>query len=151
MADSTKKSNKKLIVGICVAIVAVIIIVVTIIFLNLNRPLDDSFFVSDGSKLVLTLSSDDVDMEDPEYNPVKTHIVYFYSGETITNLKAYYEYENQEAATAAADYIKEHYIEDEYAKIEVSGKYAIFTTNQENFQDLTTSEVKEQIEFMQSL
>lgn len=152
MANKSKKSNKKnlIIVGICAAVAVVIIVVVAIILAN-HRGLNDGFFSSDGTKYVLNLGSGDVSFEESEYDPVKTHLVYFYSGDEITDLKAYYEYTDNSAAQAAAEYLKENYDEAEADKIAVEGKFVIFTAPESEYQDLTASAVKEQIEFMEAI
>ena len=150
MAKKAEKINKKTIVGICIAAVIAITIIIVAIVVH-NNKLDDSFFVSDGSKYVLTLESDDVSFEEDEHNPIKTHLVYFYSGDKITDLKAYYEYADSAAAKSAADYIKENYSDDEYEKVSVNGKYLIFTADKSEYEDLTASEVKEQIELMENI
>lgn len=149
MAKKAEKINKKTIVGICIAAVVSIAIIIVAIVVH-NNKLDDSFFVSDGSKYVLTLESDGTSSDD-EYTPIKTHLVYFYSGDKITELKAYYEYADSATAKSAADYIKENYSDDEYEKISINGKYLIFTADESEYENLTAPEVKEQIELMESM
>lgn len=151
MAKQAKKPNSKLVIGI-LAVVAVIIIVATIIIVVIkNNTLNDSYFVSDGTKYVLTLDSADVSMDNPEYNPIKTHLVYTYSGDEITGLKAYYEYKDNSTAKAAAEYLKQNYEEGNQDKITTDGKYTIFTATEAEYGGLTASDVKQQIEFMELL
>lgn len=150
MAKKTKDNKKSLIVGLCVAAAVVLLIVVTVLLVMRNNPtIDDSYFVSDGSKYVLTLSETDVAMNDEEYNPVKTHLVYTYSGDEITGLKVYYEYADNDTAKLAADYIKQNYSEETKGEISVNGKYVVLTCTEEEYKDLTATDVKEQIELME--
>lgn len=147
MANKAKKDNKNLIIGICAAVVVVIVIVVAVILANRGAKLDDSYFVSDDTKYVLTVNSDD---SEDNLSLVKTHLVYKYSGDTITELKSYYEFANAEDAKAAFDEYKEAYA-GSFKSAELNGKYIIFTANEEDYSDLTASDVKQQIEFMEML
>ncbi len=153
MAEKAKKPiNKKLIIGICAVVVVVAIIAVAVILITRNSSIDDSYFVSDNTKYVLTLDSSDVSMDDSNYNPIKTHLVYTYSGDDITGLKAYYEYADSAAAKDAAEYLKQNYEDDETkAKVSVDGKYVVFTATEAEYEGLTASDIKQQIEFMELL
>ena len=104
-AKTKKKSNNGLIAGICGAVVLVVVIViVAVVMINKNR-IDDSYFVSDGTKYVLTIdqNSQTTSGDSDENAPVKTHLVYTYEGEKITSMKSYDEYVNETAAKAAYD------------------------------------------------
>ena len=151
--NNTNKTNKNLALGICtiIGVVAIIVIIITVILLNRGASLNDSFFVSDDTKYVLTLDTDSVSMEDPEYNPIKTHIVYSYSGEEITGMKAYYEYSDSAAAKSALEYLKTNYEDENQDKITTNGKYVIFTASEAEYENLTANDVKEQIDFMEML
>ena len=151
MAKQTKENKKNLIIGLCIAAAVILLIVVTILLvLRNNQTLNDSYFVSDDTKYVLTLNTEDVSMDDEQYNPIKTHLVYTYSGDNITGLKAYYEYKDNDTAKLAADYLKESYVEEEAKnQISIDGKYVIFTASEEEYKDLTASDVKQQIELME--
>lgn len=152
MANKGKKSdNKNLIIGICIAAVVVIAIIIAVVLVTRGNTINDSYFVSDGTKYVLTLDANDISMEDAEYNPIKAHLVYTYSGDEITGLKAYYEYADNATAKAAADYLKSNYEESDQAKIATDGKYVVYTSHEEDYKDLTASDVKQQIEFMEML
>ena len=150
---SAKAEDKKpLIISICAAIVAIVVIIVVAIVIN-NKGLDDSYFVSDNSKYVLTIDTDsDTDEgEDGEnYAPKKIHLVYTYSGDTVTSLKSYYEYPNADKAKAAFDYMKENNTdEEELAKYELNNKYIIYTSPEESYKDLKASDVEQQIKLME--
>ncbi len=151
MANKAKKNNKNLIIGICVAAIVVIAIVVAVVLITRGaagpNQLGDSYFVSDGSKYVLTLETE----EDEEYAPIKSHMIYFYSGDEITGMKIYYEYADESAAKAALDYYKDNFSESDYKDISVEGKYLVFTSNESDYEGLTASDVKQQIEFMEML
>ena len=147
------KSNNSKKVAICVSILAIVVVIVAaiIVLVVKNKPLDDTYFVSDDTKYVLTLDSSDISMEDPTYNPVKSHLVYTYSGNDITGLKAYYEYADNNAAKTAAEYLKQNYEGNDQQKIAVDGKYVIFTATEAEYEGLTASDIKQQIEFMELL
>ena len=149
MANESKK-NKGLIIGICVAIVVVIAIIIAVVLGVKGGGLGDSYFVSDDTKYVLNMDASDMSFDDEEYAPTKVHLVYTYSGEDVTGLKAYYEYENAEAAKAAFDYINETQA-DSYKSIVMDGKYIILEAKEDEYKDITPDDVKQQIEFMEML
>ena len=150
MADKPK-NNKNMIIGICAAAVVIVIVVVVAIILATrgggSQGLSDSYFVSDGTKYVLTLDSEESEDEHP---PLKTHLVYTYSGDEITGLKAYAEYADEKTAEAALAYYKDAY-HDSYKDISLNGKYIVLTANETEYEGVTASDVKQQIEFMEML
>ena len=158
MANKTtksKKDNKNLIIGLCAGLAVVVIAIVIIVLATQNSGINDSYFVSDGTKYVLTIDTSDEDSEDTDdYTPLKTHLVYTYEGDTVTGLKSYYEYADAASAKTAYDAMKKAAEESESSELdqmEVNGKYIIITASQDVYQDMTASDVKQQIEFMESL
>ena len=149
MANKAKKNNKNLIIGICAAVVVVVVIIVAIVLAGSGNKLNDQFFVSDNTKYVLTMDAEDMGMDGEEYSPSKVHIVYFYSGDEVTDLKSYYEYADEASAKSAFEAFKE--LGDDESNYTVEGKYIILTADKEEYEDLTASDVKQQIEFMNSL
>lgn len=147
-----KGGNKNIIIGACCAVVVVVIIIVAIVLATTGGGgLNDSYFVSDGSKYVLTVESEDmvIDEDEEAYAPVKTHLVYTYSGDEITGLKAYYEYADAASAKAAYDYILSS--GEETGEVAIDGKYVIITAAPEEYEGLTASDVKQQVEFMEMM
>ena len=153
MAGKSKKknNNKNLIIGICVAVVVVVAIVLAVVFAVRGGGISDSYFVSDGSKYVLTVESDDLTFDEDEeaYAPIRTHMVYEYSGDEITGLKSYYEYADANAAKAAYDQMVA--AGEELKGAEINGKYIVVTAEAEDYEGMTASDVKQQIEFMEML
>lgn len=150
MVNKAKKDNKNLIIGICAAVVVVIVVVVAIILATRggSAQLNDSYFVSDDTKYVLTLETEN---SEEEYTPVKTHMAYFYSGDDVTDMKVYYEFTDEAAAKAALDYYKESMEGEDYKDIALNGKYIVVASNESAYEDLTANDVKQQIEFMEML
>ena len=153
MAEKATKNNKNLIIGICSAIAAIVIIVIIALVAanGGNKQINDNYFVSDDTKYVLTLGADYIDSSD-EYAPLKSHMVYYYSGDKITGLKVYYEYSNADNAKTAYEALKElNDSEPNFKDILIDGKYVILVSNESDYESLTASEVKQQIDFMKSL
>ena len=149
MAEN-RKPNKNLIIGVCaVLVIAAVAIVLAIIFINKNKNgVNDSYFVSDNTKYVLSLDMEE-DSEE-EYLPLKTHAVYFYKGNQITDLKTYLEYKDASSAKEAYDHVKEN-DGASYKEIYVDGKYIVLVSNETEYENTTASDVKEQIDFIESL
>ncbi|MBR2998592.1 hypothetical protein IKF34_02360 [Candidatus Saccharibacteria bacterium] len=149
MAEKSQK-NKSIIIGACVAVVVVIAIILAIVLINKNQGINDSYFVSDGTKYVLTMDMDQSDPEGDPHTPIKTHAVYFYKGNEITGLKNYLEYENHDQAKSAYEYAKENE-GDSYKEILVDGKYVVLVADESLYENTTAEDVKQQIEFIESL
>lgn len=151
MASNAKKDNKgKIIGGICAAIIVVALIVVAVVLISRNSGINDGYFVSDGSKYVLTIENEATGDETTDaINPVKTHIVYTYSGEDITGMKTYGEFKDNATAQKAFDAIKE--AGEDMANYAVDGKYIIVTATTDQYEGLKATDVKAQIEFMEGL
>ena len=116
--------------------------------------LNDDYFVSDSTKLVLTMEADDLyddDAEGDDYMTrlVRTHLVYTYSGETITGEKIYFEYIDNATAKQAFDAIKTN--GEDITQYTVNGKYVIMTATVDQFEGITTSDLRSQIEYLEAL
>ena len=146
------KRTKNPIVAICAIVVAVILLVVVAILLfSGNKKLDDSFFVSDGSKYVYTTNTDDMlGLDFGEYTPEKIHLIYFYSGDKVTDLRVYYEFKDEEAAKSAAEYIKGAN-DGALKSLTTNGKYVIVSTDEALQEGMTAEDAKQQVEFMEML
>lgn len=152
MAGRAKKNNNKnLIIGICVAAVVVVAIVLIVVFAVRGGGISDSYFVSDDTKYVLTVESDDMALSEDEesYAPIRTHMVYEYSGDEITGLKSYFEYADANAAKAAYDQMAA--AGESLEGAELNGKYIVVTAGEDEYEGMTASDVKQQIEFMEML
>lgn len=149
------KSKKPLILGIAAGVVVIAIAIVLVVVFVINKKgLGDDYFVSDGSKYVLNMDTSDIidgEAGNSDYTPVKTHVVYEYSGDTITNLKSYYEYKDEETAKLAYEAYQEYDAESAFEKVERDGKYLIITSKKEEYENLKASEVKSEIDLYESL
>ena len=149
-SNKKTKDNKNLIIGICAAVALIVVIIITVLVVN-NQSLNDDYFVSDGSKYVFTLETDEKDIEEgDEITPLKTHFVYTYEGDKVTGMKTYYVYADANAAKTAFDKMKEAGGE-EAQNFELSGKYIIITADEEEYKNRSASDIKKDIEFMESL
>ena len=152
MAEKAKKDNKNLITGICVAVLAIAVIVVAVVLATKGTTnLSDAYFKSDDTKYVLTIDGDQMDIEDAdEYEPVKTHIVYYYSGDTVNGMTTYMEFADESTAKTALEAYKS--VDQEGIKnLSVNGKYLVIEMTEDQYAGMTASDVKQQIEFMEML
>lgn len=143
------KDTKKLIIGIvgAVAAIAIIVVVAIVILKNKKPTLNDDYFKSDGSKLVISIDGDA-----SESGLVKQHQVYTYEGEKITGFKSYAEFESTEKAKEAYDkYNSAEEFKSEFKNVEIDGKYVILTVPEEQYKDLTTSTIKSYIDLLESV
>ncbi len=148
MAKKAKKSNQKnLIIGICCAVAVVIVIAIAIIFASSKtQKLDDAYFVSDDTKLVLTID----DVEEEYEGAEKAYVVYTYSGDKITGAINYVKFKDSEAAKSNIAIYKEA-VGDEAKKVYANDSYLVIEMAEDSYKDTTASEVKQYIELMESL
>ena len=144
-----EKRNK--IIGIGCAAVALVLVVVGLIFLNYQEPIPDDYFKSDGTKLVMSLSPEVSSyINNEEYEPLVTHVVYYYNGDKVNNAKIYFQYDNEEDAKEADKNL------DLSGKTwatgrKVNGKYIVFTVDREQYKDLTVERVERNIKNMRDV
>ena len=143
MAEKAQKNNKNLIIGICACVLVVAAIVVAVIFAtkggtgtNSLANLSDSYFVSDDTKYVLTVDNDGSD-EDEEFSTIKTHLVYTYSGDTITGMITYMEFTDANTAKSALEVYQnmDLYYNDEVSTEDLEGRMEDILKDQEVLYD----------------
>lgn len=118
------------------SVIALIVVITAFILLNQVEKVDSSFFHDDDRKVVLTMSKNVAALDDTEWEPDITHVVYFHDGDKITSSKAYYEYKNDEQAREAFDNLSL----GEFANgKKLSGRFVIFSVKSDLFKDLTLS------------
>lgn len=148
-----KKNSKDLMMWVWGIVAAVVIIVVIIVVaISSNQKIDDSFFVSDGTKYVLPLEygGDILGLETGEYIPEAGYAVYFYSGDNVTGLKIYYEYDSEETAKSATKYLNDEKPEDSAVNgIDANGKYVVISVDKMFYEGITAEEVKQQVDFIE--
>lgn len=148
-----KKDNKGAIIGICSAIVVLVVVIVAVVLATggVNGGLNDSYFVSDDTKYVLTAEADEMygDETNDEHIPIRTHVVYTYSGDDITGMTTYAEYADNAAAKAALDAMAE--AGEDVTGIEVNGKYLVMVMDESAYEGVTAGDVKQVIELREAL
>ena len=141
MAEKAKKKdNKNLIIGICSAVVAVVVVVIVAVFaIKGSTKIDDSYFVTDDTKYVVTMEGDG-----ETGSAKKVYYVFTHSGDKITGAAMYGEFESEDAAKAA---FEEYKAENEDMKnVSVSGKYFIIKSEADEFDDYTLDDIKSMYE-----
>ena len=147
-----KKEDAKPAVGKIICLVAIVVsLLVIMVAIMANSFGGNNLFVSDGTKYVLNVSVEDE--EDNDENMTAIHTIYYYEGDKITGAETYYEFKTKEDAKAAYDSIVELLGEDseKAESYSLSGKYIIIEAAEEDYADLTASEVKNYIELYEAL
>lgn len=146
-----KRTNNNQILIICGAVAIAVVVIIAIVLATIgNREPDASFFNSDETKYVINIDNYNDD-EAAEYSPIKTHMVYYYSGDDVTDVKVYYEFEDQDKAQKAYEASKKAGEYDNTEKTEVTGRFIIITNKPSSFANLKASYIKQQIDIMESL
>lgn len=124
-------------------VIVALLIVVTVVLINMNGKVtyNDDYFKSDDSKIVSTFVSDVEEFSANQIVPVKSYMVYYYSGNKINNVKVFYKFENFEQTEEANKYLDVGSLEWADAK-EVNGEYLIVQMNKSEYDELTTEIVR---------
>lgn len=144
MARKSKTLNNTTLIRaaiITLSIVALVALVALVVFIKHRQPLvlDDKYFVSDGSKLVLSNDSDGtINYADAR----KQYTVFFYSGQKIKGMKVFYEYDSTDSATTAKEKNAEIFKDEEIKSVEVKGKYIVVTSAPKAYTALTVDNIK---------
>ena len=150
-SKSKGKLNIRMIIVSLVLLVAVII--VSILLKNYGREtLNDSYFVSDANKIVMTLDGADVPpiAEEVDYTPAKVHTVYYYVGDNVNGAKVFYEYDNADEAKAV--YEKTSLDDKDWATGKsLDGKYVVFQYDSSLLKAFTPEQIRESIENVESV
>ena len=138
-------------VGMIIGIVVLTIIIMVAVGVSLQvmNNLNDSYFVSDRQKLVLTMNKEVASFEDGEYEPDYTHVVYYYSGNEIKNVRIFFAYNNRSDAKYANKKI-DMTTKPWASKKRQLNKYVVFELNKDQYENLTTNDVKDSIVSMKA-
>ena len=138
--DTKKLQTILNVLGVITVCLLVAIIAVLAIQRLQPQPLSEDYFVSDDTKSVIGMTASG-STSDPTH--VQTFVVYTYDGDTVTGLKTYFEYTDEDAAATAIEARKS---QPEFENAELNGKYIVVTAKPESFEGLTASDVKQQEE-----
>jgi hypothetical protein len=119
----------------------IVISIAVILTLNgrSNPNTDEAFFTSDGTKYVIESDTLSVVAKD---GPVAAYDVYYYSGDRITEHKAYYEFADEETAKEAlSDYQKMD--DDGVGAVELDGRFVVLVAKPSQFENMTVEMVKQ--------
>ncbi|MBO4812946.1 hypothetical protein J5491_02235 [Candidatus Saccharibacteria bacterium] len=147
MAKKADQKKKNIIIIAAAAAVAVIAIIIAVVIINRASLDNGSFFVSDNTKLVIPLiNGDRISADEDEPMPDETYFVYYYQNNDITELKVYQKYDSETKAKEAYNYYKNtlsSYLKD----IAIDGRHVIVTHMPEEYEGITTEDVRRTIEY----
>ena len=149
MSGKQKKPfDYKTTIWVGLLLVALIIVVMMILKFNQNEKIDSSYFHSDDKKIVLTMDRDNATLDDSDYEPDITHVVYYYEGDKITSVKAFYEYRTD----AEAEEANKNLGLGEFADgKKINGRFIVFDLNKSQYENLTVSELQQNIELLKQI
>ncbi|MBQ2695213.1 hypothetical protein IJG04_01055 [Candidatus Saccharibacteria bacterium] len=142
-----KLDKKALIISIVVAVI-VLVVAVVLALVNMAPKIEDGYFVSDDSKLVVSMDKKMASFVEGEYEPDYTRIVYYYNGNNITGAKIFFEYEDEESAKLANENISVGELDWAIDKT-LNGKYIVLQVKSSEYNGMTTEEVRSNIRQME--
>ena len=137
--------------AIAMIITSIFVLVAVMVGMGMNlqviNRVNSSYFKSDGIKLVLSMNKDIASFDDSDYEADITHVVYYYTGNTINNVRVFFAYDTRDEARIAYDNISMDG-KDWALKKMLQGKYVIFELDSDQYSVLTTEKVKDNIASM---
>lgn len=137
------KFNLKTLYNVLI-VVALVAVVVTLIVINNNNSkleLNDEYFVSNDSKYVVAMDADFSNYETSEYEPPVTYMIYYITGDRVSDIKLFYEYLDEEEAKTAYENISMD-DKDWASGKSLNGKYVILQFKEDEFNGITAEEAK---------
>ena len=132
--------NFKTVFGAAVVVLLVVVTAILII-MNSNPVYNDDYFKSDGLKLVTPIEAAYYEGDEETPAPVAAYMVYYYSGETIIDVKTFYKFESAEIAKNVYNDAVEKEI-DWVKDKKLSREYLIFSLADSEYKDLSTSLIR---------
>ena len=120
------------------SIALILVIAIVMVVINSKPVYDDKYFVSDDSKIVLSMHSEP--NEDGK-TPTTTYMVYYYSGEKITGIKQFYRFDEESKAKDVFDELDVSDM-DWISEKTLDGHFIIFKLAPSQYEELTTQEVR---------
>lgn len=142
------EQGKNIIITVAAVLVAVVAIVIGVVVSH-EAEITDDYFVSDDTKLVMSLDRDIAAFEEGPYEPQLTHLVYYYTGDEVTSMRIYFAYDTvAEAETADANLNMKD--KDFATTKRRNGRYIIFDVVRTRYDGLTVEQVRKNIEAMRA-
>ncbi len=143
--EGRKRFDKKTWILVGLLTVALVVVIVAIVNFTHREKYDSSYFHDSEGKIVLTMNKDAAALEDSVYEPNVTHIVYYYEGDNITGVKAFYEYKTEKEARTAFEHLGLSNFADSK---NLSGRFVVFQVKRAMYEGLTVEALKVDIEAM---
>ena len=142
-------SKQKYILATLVVVVLAVVAIVIGVAVSCEPAPSDEYFVSDETKLVISLNKDAAALEEGAYEPRVTHIVYYRSGERITGMRVYFAYDSAEEAEVAYNNINMK-DKDWTTEKRLNGRYIVFEALKSQYDGVTVEDIQRNIEILRA-
>lgn len=143
-----KEIDHKTWIWVCLSIIALVFVIIAIVNFSQNESYDSSYFHDGDGRIVLTMDRDSASLDDSIYEPNITHIVYYYEGDNITGVKAFYEYATEaEAKTAYAHLGLGSFADSK----RLSGRFIVFNVKRAMYENVTVEFLKNDRELLKDI
>jgi len=143
-----KEIDYKTWIWVCFSIIALVFVIIAIVNFSQNESYDSSYFHDGDGKIVLTMDRDSASLDDSVYEPNITHIVYYYEGDNITGVKAFYEYATEKEAKTAYEHLGLGSFADGKR---LSGRFIVFNVKRAMYENVTMESLKNDIELLKDI
>lgn len=147
-ASTRKKFDFKTWIFVGFLAVALVFVIVAIVNFTHREKYDSSYFHDTDGKIVLTMGKDAAALEDSVYEPNITHIVYYYEGNNVTGVKAFYEYATEKEAEKAYEHLG---LSDFADSKNLRGRFVVFQVKRAMYEGLSVETLRADIETMKAI
>ncbi|MBQ6409677.1 hypothetical protein IJI18_00260 [Candidatus Saccharibacteria bacterium] len=135
-------------IWVLLAVAALILVIIAIVNFSQNEKFDSSYFHDDDKKIVLTMNAKNAELDNSDWEPEITHVVYYYDNNKIVNARVFYEYKTDAEAEEA---YKNLALGEFATSKKISGRFVVFDVNKMQYENLTVQELRENIESLKGI
>lgn len=133
---------------VSVAVVAFMLVVAAIVNFGQTEKIESDYFHDSDGKIVLTMNKEMAALDNSEYEPFITHVVYYYNGNNITEVKAFFEYPDENTARQAYENLG---LGDFADSKRLNGRFVEFQVKRAQYDGVSLDELKSDIETMKEI
>lgn len=147
-ARKARKFNYKTWTLVGVAAIALVVVIVAIVQFGRTEKIESEYFRNSNDKIVITMDKEMAALDDSEYEPYITHVVYYYENDKITDLKAFYEYPDEKTAREAYENLGLGEFADGKR---LNGRFVVFQVKRAQYDGVSVEELRQDIEAMKEI
>jgi hypothetical protein len=143
-----KPFDYKTTIWIGLFLVAFVIVVMAILKFNQNESFDSNYFHDADGKMVFTMDRNNATLDESAWEPEITHVVYYYEGDKVVAVRAFYEYATEAEAEEAYKHLA---LGDFSDSKKTNGRFVVFDVKKSQYENTTVEELKTSRELLKEI